>query len=369
MKLGSSRFCGLPSSAAKAILGLLAAVMLLSLWPAVQEASSGQAARAAAAAESPAKGDEDLALYAAIISRVAAGENYHAVAADEQRNRGFPLRPFVTMRLPTLALVIAALGIGWAHALQMGIAMAAVLAWNKKLARETVDGWQRLALLGLLSVGLLPVLFPYYITLHDIWAGALVALSLGLYRPDRWLPSLIVAGCALALREQVLPFVLLMAAFALWHGRWRELMGWAVLTAAFAGLLVWHMQAVAAVILPADHNSPPWTVMGGPSAALNFLWQTSPLLDVPALLSYPLIVLSVFGWFSWRSEAGLFGGLLLCGYMLAFMITGRPNVFYWGFTVAPLLLAGLVFARTGIQDLLGSGLRPVASAGGHIRSA
>ncbi|MGB3166656.1 MAG: hypothetical protein WBA68_07780, partial [Alteraurantiacibacter sp.] len=54
--------------------------------------------------------DTDLLLYRAIAERIAAGENYYAVAVDEQRARNFPVRPGLAVRLPTLAWLAAALG-------------------------------------------------------------------------------------------------------------------------------------------------------------------------------------------------------------------------------------------------------------------
>jgi hypothetical protein len=39
------------------------------------------------------------------------------------------------------------------------------------------------------------------------------------------------------------------------------------------------------------------------------------------------------------------------GYMLAFAITGRPNNFYWGYLVSPLLMMGLIFVGPGLRDL------------------
>ncbi len=353
----ASQFAALPVAAARSILVLLIALLAASLWPAVHMAPPKAETHATGPATTQER-DADLDLYEAIIHRVRAGEPYHAAAADEQRHRGYPLQPFVTMRLPSLALLIANLGHLGAFLLEIGIVIAALQAWRRKLGREGVVSGHRFVLLAILALGLIPVFSRHYLTLHEIWAGALISLSIGLYRPEKWLPSVLVAGCALAVRELALPFVLLMAAFALGHRRWPELAGWTCLILAFAVLLAWHFQAVDAVVLPNDPRSPPWMLLGGPSAALEFFWRTSPLRGISALISYPIIILSLFGWAAWKSQTGLLGLLLLLGYMVAFMLTGRPNTFYWGLLMAPLLLIGLSFARTGLQDLINASRAP-----------
>jgi hypothetical protein len=48
---------------------------------------------------------------------------------------------------------------------------------------------------------------------------------------------------------------------------------------------------------------------------------------------------------------GLFALLLMLGYMLAFAITGRPNNFYWGYLVSPLLMMGYIFVGPGVKNL------------------
>jgi phosphoglycerol transferase MdoB-like AlkP superfamily enzyme len=81
------------------------------------------------------------------------------------------------------------------------------------------------------------------------------------------------------------------------------------------------------------------------------MWQSLPLFELPASIGFPLILMGLFGWLCWRSETGLFGLLLLLGYMLAFAITGRPNNFYWGYLVSPLLMMGFIFVGIGLNDL------------------
>ena len=101
MELGSfaTRFDRWGRTPALALLAALIAVLILAGWPA---ASIPQPKMRAAVTE-----QSDLDLYRATIRRVGAGEAYYPVAADELRKGGYPLQPFVTFRLPTLALVYA----------------------------------------------------------------------------------------------------------------------------------------------------------------------------------------------------------------------------------------------------------------------
>lgn len=352
---GESRFATISSHGAKWVLGLVAALVLASVWisltrptPAAPPISILKSVQQAPEAH---VGGDDLRLYKAIVDRMRAGENYYVVAAEEQRERGFPLKPFVTMRLPTLALLLSALGTTLGYGLGIFIGLLALYAWHKKLAQHEVIAWRRWALLGLLAAGLSPILNPKLVYIHEIWAGALICLSIGLYRPNNWLPCFLMAALALSLRELVLPFILLMTAFALLQRRWLETLAWSSLIAMFMGYMFLHAQSVSGVVLPNDPKAPSWMLANGPGAALHFMWQSLPLAELPVALAFPMIVIGLFGWLCWRSETGLFCLLLLLGYMLAFAITGRPNNFYWGYLVSPLLLMGFIFLGPGLNDL------------------
>ncbi|HCP65711.1 MAG TPA: hypothetical protein DIU09_14130 [Hyphomonadaceae bacterium] len=350
-----SRFVRISANGAKWVLGLLLALILASLWAAAHQPKSPTQPVSAAKSEHKAaqsgEAETDLALYKAIVGRVQAGENYYAVATDEQRKRGYPLKPFVTVRLPTLALILASLGKTWGFVLELAIGLATLFVWYQKLVEQKVVAGRRVTFVGLLAAGLSPILVREAIYLHEIWAGALIALSIGLYRPNNWLPSLLVAACALALRELALPFVLLMAAFALVQRRWVETAAWSALILLFFAGVYLHFKAVSGVVLPNDPKSQTWLLLSGPTAALSFMWQALPLVELPQLIGYPIIVVGLFGWLCWRSEASLFVLLLLLGYMLAFAITGRANNFYWGYLVSPLLMMGLIFVGPGLRDL------------------
>jgi hypothetical protein len=212
---------------------------------------------------------------------------------------------------------------------------------------------QRLAALVLLVMGGASLgLTRHFFVLHELWAGMLLALSFGLHRPGKWAASLCVAALAIAIREHALPFVLLMAAFAGWRRDWKESAAWSALAAVFLAGLAVHIHLVNAMIRPGDLASPPWLVLRGFAGLIGDYSQASNLRLVPGILAGPVVLLTLFGWVSWRSDAGAFGALLYLGYGLLFMIAGREGNWYWGFMVTPVFFIGLAFAPCGIWTLL-----------------
>jgi hypothetical protein len=78
---------------------------------------------------------------------------------------------------------------------------------------------------------------------------------------------------------------------------------------------------------------------------------------MPDIVARFVVPLSVFGWLSWKSDPGLRVCGLLVGYATLIMVFARPNTFYWGLLIAPLLLPGICFAPARVLALL---------KGGHI---
>ncbi len=306
--------------------------------------------------------DDDLALYDRVIARIGHGENYYKVAAEEHRKAHYPLRPGVAVRLPTLAYLAALLGDPGkgADAVVPGLLIAAIAllaatlwAWWRRLGDEGLDPRLRRFAMALLFLGASLGLNRYYFVLHELWAGMLLALAMGLHRPGRkWLAALLVAGLALAIREHALPFVLLMAAMAFWRRDWKEGAAWSALAVAFFAYLAWHLAQVSQHVLPSDPEGPDWLVLRGLSGWLSNVVLSSNLRFLPHFVAGPLVVLAVFGWSGWKSPAGQFATLLFLGYALAFMIAGRGDNFYWGAVIAPAMFMGLAFVPMAAGSLL-----------------
>tara|TARA_A100001391_G_scaffold178640_1_gene143183 strand:- start:1621 stop:2661 length:1041 start_codon:yes stop_codon:yes gene_type:complete len=305
-------------------------------------------------AESEPSRDHDLAFYDRVIERIAGDEVYYDFVVEEQRASGYPVRPGLAVRLPTLAYIHAALGEAGMTVLAILLMGATVWAWWKRLGEE--PGGRRVQKIGaaLLLMGASLGLNRYYFVLHELWAGMLLALAFGLHRPGRWGGALAVAALALAIREHALPFVLLLGAIAAWRCDWREAAAWGALVLAFVVAIAWHLSLVAPHVLPTDPESPDWLVLRGLSGWLGNVVLSSNLRFLPHEVAGPLVVLMVLGWAGWKSPAGTTGTLLYLGYGLAFMLAGRANNFYWGAVVAPAMFIGLAFLPMALSSLLKS---------------
>lgn len=301
--------------------------------------------------------DDDLQVYDNVVVRLQAGQGYYAAVAAEHRAIGFPLKPGLAVRLPTLAWIEAAIGPAGERVAAILLVAAVLLAWWRRLGAEPGGKKHRLLAMALLGVGAVLMLNTYFFRLHELWAGMLLALSFGLHRPGqgrtgKWGWALATAALALAIRELALPYALLMAAVALWRGDRREGAAWALLAALFVAALAVHLHLVAAQARPGDLTSQSWFALRGLSGALENVVFSSNLRYLPHWLAGPLAVLMVLGWVGWRSPAGTFGALLFAGYGMFFAIAGRDENYYWGMLVTPCLALGLVFLPDAVRSLL-----------------
>jgi hypothetical protein len=347
----ASRWAGLDRTRAGLVAFILLVSLIAGIWGATRMQGQGPASLTVAHAPPAPKANADLALYNDIIERMAAGENYYVAAAEELRRGDYPLKPVFAFRLPTLAVAAAWLGRPIMMGLQYALFLAMIWAWWARLDGQFADDGRRISATMLAAAGLAVAFSGRYLILHEVWAGALVALSLALHRPGRAGWSIATAALALAIRELALPYLLLMGAFALYRRNWREAAGWGGVILLFAFAMTWHANEVANVVLPSDPGSPGWSVFGGWAGFLRTYYLAGPLRWLPAEAAAPLIILALFGWASWKSGTGLAATLLYSGYALAFMLFGRANNFYWGLMVAPAFLIGLAFVPRAFSDL------------------
>lgn len=347
------RFAGWPAWLARALLAALALLLIASAIVPIEALKQEVAPRGlVGAAEVERPRDKDLAVYDAVIARLQRGEGYYDVVIEEHRKAAFPVKPGFAVRLPTLAWLAALLGDTGLTLAAIALLGGVVWAWWRRLQAE--PGLQSQVAVGtaLILFGAVLGLNRYFFVLHELWAGMLLALALALYRPgERWGATFALAALALAIREHVLPFVLLAGALALWWRNWREAAAWALLAGLFIAALMLHHHLVAVRTLPSDQPSMPWLVLRGLSGWLSNVVLSSNLRFLPHWLAGPLVVLMTFGWAAWRSRLGTFGALLFLGYGAAFMIAGRPDNYYWGAVVAPPMFLGLAFAAPGLRSL------------------
>ena len=330
-------------------LAVLAALLAALAWSALTAVPAAQADPATAQARADPQGG-DFALYSRIAQRVAAGEGYYVAAMDEQQAGNYPTRPFLTVRLPTLAWANALLGQEGTSIMAITLLFAAILAWQRALADRTVLVERIGATVFIFLCGY-TAFEPRAGLVHELVAGLLLSLALALYRRDRWWPSLLALGLALAVRELALPFALLWLAFAVVERRRREALAVALVIALFAVGLALHYGAVEALRLPADRTSPGWDALMGPQSFLHALTRLTPLLFLPAWLAAPLALLPLFGWIAVGGRLGLFAVLWFAGFAGVMAIFARAENFYWVMLVLPAYGAGLAFVPRGLADL------------------
>lgn len=344
----SSRYAGLSPTAARVALAALAVLVLLS-WTALVTADP------TAAAPPPGEGG-DLQLYAGIVDALRHGGTYYAVTADALRTNDYPLRPFVTFRLPTLATMQAWLPEQVVAALLYLLAAGVTLAWLERFRtalRRPVAVWTAALLL---AGGCIAAWQAELAAFHEIWAGLLIALSLARYRPDRWLEAVGWALTAALIRETAALYLLVMLALALRDGQRREAFGWTVALAALALVVGAHAQAVAQVVGPLDPASPGWAGLLGPGFVVRTWHASTALVLLPLVLAAPLVALALAGWTAWRDPVATRAAATLAAYALLLATAGRLDTFYWGLLTAPILLVGLAFAPDGVRDVLTAAL-------------
>lgn len=337
-----TRFDHCSRGPAIAILIALAALFAAASWS--PAAAPAPQLRASSAQHS------DLQLYRDIIKGVAAGGDYYAVAAREQRAAGYPLKPFFTFRLPTHAIVYAAAGERIMIVIVWALCAGLMMAWWFRLR-----GWLPLPLLGgamfLIAGGLGGMLQPVTGLFHESWAGLLLALMIALRRPDRMWPAMMAGAAALMIRELALPMILAMGGLALIEKRWREAAGWVAIVLVFAAYMTLHAGWVSEVVLPTDQASQGWSRFLGAGFALKSIAKVTFGIRLPDALGAALPILSMFGWIAVRAGWALRVVLLLLGYGTMLALFARADTFYWSLIAAPLSFTGLIFLPAAFADL------------------
>jgi hypothetical protein len=343
-------------------LTVLLVTLLACLWSVPAAEQYGQRFDADVSMRTERGDRRDMDLYETIARRVAAGESYYTAALDEQRSSGYPTRPFVTVRTPVLAWGSLPFGpAGW-RVVSVGLWLTTLLGLVGLFSGRTSMPERTGAVLAAGAFGAVAFM-PQVGLSHEIVSGLFLSAALALYRPQRWWPSLLLAACALAVREHALPFLLLWAAFAASQRRWREFAAVAAVIALFAAGMALHAGAVASAQLPGDPVSPPWAGLQGPALAVYGLASVTLLQTLPPWLGPPLAVLPLLGWIAVGGRTGLFAALWAAGYALAVSLFGRQEHFYWLSLLIPIYGAGLAFVPRALADLVSALRRPPDAAG------
>ena len=343
-----SRFAALTHIQARWVLTVLVVLLLACLTalaaPGPPPASKDPAQRA--------NDQADVVLYETIVSGVRAGGNYYTVAAAALRTGNYPLKPFVTFRLPTLAMVQASMPQLASVILLFVLAAAVMVAWFIRL-RGVVARPPPLAIaLALLAGGMVAFVQADLVDFHEIWAGLFIALSIALRRPGRWIEAAAFGMIAMLIRETAALYVGIMVVIAFLEGHRREAYGWVATVGVFAVVVVLHAYAVSQVVRPLDPASPGWAGMLGFGFFVKTMTLATALSLAPLWLAALLIGFTLFGWASWNDPLALRAFTVFSAYALLLSLFGRSDTFYWGLMIAPTILIGLVFVPDGLRDLL-----------------
>jgi hypothetical protein len=343
-----TRCAGLPPPLAIVFFLLLGLLVVASI-SARAPAQAVIAARAAAAPKVT-----DLALYQSLAAQVNSGRDYYAAATETQRALGYPLRPFFTVRLPTLTWLIAALSPRGAHLLILVLVAATIVAWAVYLARilSPCRAWVAGGIL--IAFGLLPATIEPAVWLTETWGGVLIALSLALRDTGRWLPSVAAALAAVFFRELALPYLVAMGVLAAVTGHRREALGWVTAVFVFLIAFLCHAQAVDALTRAGDQVSPGWDGHGGWAFFLAACWELTMLRTLPPIWIALLLPFSFFGLAASNTAGTLRTFVTLSGYMLLLAVFARQSNSYWILLIGPVLYLGLLFAPFAIADLIRS---------------
>ncbi|WP_442852536.1 hypothetical protein [Sphingomonas sp. PAMC 26617] len=294
----------------------------------------------------------DTALYGAIVSGIRGGGDYYSVTANALRRGDYPLRPFVTFRLPALAVVEAHVPQSVMETLLYALVAGTAAAWFVRLRPAFLRTLPLTCAMLLLAGGMAAFVQRDLIGFHEIWAGLLIALSLALRRDDRWSAAVAIGLVAMLIRETAVLYVGIMAVLAFAEGNRREAFGWGATMAVLALVLAFHAHAVADVVRPTDPASPGWAGLLGFGFFVRAMAASTALTLAPLVVAAPLVGVALFGWASWVEPLALRTLTVFCGYAALLGLFGRADTFYWGLMIAPVLLVGLAFAPDGLRDLV-----------------
>ncbi|TPG55157.1 hypothetical protein [Sphingomonas glacialis] len=346
-----SRYAALSQPRARIALVALALLLLATLLA---------LASPAAPLANPTAGDDqhDILLYETIVQGLRGGGDYYGVTGQALRTAEYPMRPFFAFRLPTLAVVEAALPLFVTMTLLYALVAGVGYVWYLRLGGVFDRPAPRLIALALLAGGLIAFTQGDLFALHEIWSGLLIALSLALRREDKWIEAVAIGLIAMLIRETAALYVCVMALFAIAEGRRREALGWAATLGVLAIVVALHAHAVAMVVRETDPAAPGLAALPGFGIFVTTMQQSTALTFAPFWLAAPLVALALFGWSAWRSALALRALAVFVAYALLLALFGRADSFYGGLMIAPTFLIGLAFAPDGLRDLIAAARGP-----------
>lgn len=364
----TTRFAGLSSGRARAVLGLTAAAILVCLAVtctaevAVRNHETGDMTVQKVILDGTAfqLSFSDFRFYTKVVEGVRGGEWYYDVLP-----RLFPefnYQPFsiFNFRTPVYAWVLGLPPTLWiGRGLLAGLGTVVLAMAVVALRRAYGTG---MALLGALALtgGVGWCFAPPVYLFAEQWAGTLIALSIFCYAFERWQLGVAAGLAALFFRELSLAYCVV-ALFLAWReGQMREVVAWLMGLAAYAAFLVFHVSQVSPRLPPgAGASAGSWIQFGG----LTFLLETGmanfyQVLLLPWWCVALTLPLGILGLIAWPGELAARVCSTVAVYLAAFAIVGQWFNAYWGLMYIPLLSLGLAWALPALRDLFKSAFAP-----------
>lgn len=327
------------------------ALLALTVWAIVQGTTSHDRPIPESAEQS------DLGLYEQIVKRVDRGEPYYHAAIAEQSDRGYPTSPPTTVRLPSLALLIAGVGETGARLVLVALLATGLIAsirTAEKIARSRLEWWA-FALTLAVSVALSAA--PDAIYFHEVWAMTLILIALNIRTTRWWWIAVILGVLAFTVRELAGPFILAMFVLSSFERQWIRATTW--LVAGAVCLMTYrfsHFEVVSSFMDGTETPSPSWIQMGGWPFIVDLVKSTTPLSVIPFAGAAIVVAISIFGWIGTRDRVSKGYLATLFAFIAVFSVVGRPDNVYWGLLFAPFLLPGLAFAPRSALTATRSGV-------------
>jgi hypothetical protein len=323
-------------------------------------------------------GDADL--YRAEVDRIHAGEGYYQALSTELTARGYTTRSVFNWRTPLPVWLLgtlpsAELGKGLLGILALAVMLMSFEALTREeekelavkplgnsthQAREIFKRHGRAVACVLLLIGplMLTVLGNLFV-MPELWGSVFIAISLCSYGVERPRQGMVFGLAALFFRELALPYCVVCAGIAWWHGRRREMAGWAFGLAAWLVFFGIHWWMVSGWISPnARAHREGWIQFGGAGFVISTIQMNAYLLLFPQWVTAVYFVAAMVGFAGWSTPLGTRIGLTTCLYVMAFSIVGQSFNQYWGSLIAPLFAFGLVRFPASVRDLwLATGFR------------
>jgi hypothetical protein len=360
MPNGRTRFADLPRWQVHALtVGLVAVLaygLYLSLRPDPPPEQGGGTTFVPTVPDEHEKSGADLKYYREIVHAVRDGANYYDFANERLRHWGFRVGSIFNWRLPTYAYVLGLLpGDAWVRGLLILIGLAGLALAGISETRDANPIAAACTVLLLFGVFYWCIDGDAYLA-QEVWASMLILLSVAA-QGLRWRPLAVGAGlAALFFRELALPYCLIAAGLAWWHGRRREALAWLGGVLLFGVFLFWHASQVRSHLTADDvgqsRGVSEWIQFGGLTFDILTTRMNQFLFNAPGWLVFLYLLMAVIGLIGWRSEQGALVALTTLSYLAAFSIVGMHKNINWGLMFAPLLPFGVVRAPAAIRDFV-----------------